>query len=829
MKRRFMLPLFLLLLLLSVNVSQVQAETAPQSENVEDLGTKRYDAEYYAKPDMRFPTGQQGTYGAARATLSLEEYIVAALENFQEEIDVSSYNLSRSEASKEYLKIINNNPQLFYVRQLVSVASTSGKAVSLCPYYLDGLQKADVVRMQGEMETAVQRVLEQVDGSMNAVQKALVVHDCLVQNCEYDQERLMAGTVPDISHTAYGALVERIAVCDGYANAYAYIMENKLGIPCTIVSSDPMNHAWNMIEIDGAWYHVDVTWDDPVWDRIGRVGHNYFLLSDQAISQDSPNAATGNGNHYAWTKGYTADDSRYDQQFWAGVQSGICYYNNAWYYSEYQQQRRTVSLMKKEDLFAGSGERVYEIEPWAASGQSFYTLSFMYLCRADDKLYFNTSNAIMQMDEEGTVQSFCEPIDLGGMRIFGFTVRDGEFLYAPYASYTQGKQTDIRKYSMNRIEGITAENVSGVYTGEPYEINVRGIQEGDNVRYALMSTAGIVYNKTQPVMVNAGKYWVSYRVSREGYATFEGMATVTIEKAETECTAPEGCTGKSGGKLKDVALPEGFQWKNSYTKLSKEGEHTYPAVFTPKDAVNFKTVDVDIRVSVSCPGHKYTSKVTKQPTVKEEGIRTYTCQYCEDSYTEKIAKKTNGSSQESGDKKDTEKTAKDISKTASIVIGATTFTYNGKLQTPVASVKSGKSYLVRNRDYTVSYQNNKNVGTATLTVTGIGNYKGKLVKKFTIIPKSTKISGKIRAQKAALAVKWKKQKSIDGYEIWCSTSYSFTRERTVKKTAKKTAVKLTVKKLKPRTGYFVKIRTYKKVKGKKYYSSWSKIQYVRTK
>lgn len=833
MKKRYILS-FLLLVFLAADMRQVQAETALKSESVEISGAERYDAEYYAEPELRYPVKQKSVYGPARAAeLSLEEYIVAALENFETVIDVSSYNIPISQGSQEYLRILNNNPQLFYIKDLVRTSYRGDQVVSYQAYYLDGLEKEDAMRMRSELETAAQQALEQVDMSMDADQKALVVHDYLVQNCEYDQERLMAGTMPDISHTAYGALVKGMAVCDGYADAYAYIMEDKLGIPCTVVSSEPMNHAWNMIEIDGKWYHADLTWDDPVWDCIGRVNHNFFLLSDGRISQDSPDADTGNKNHYLWTSGYTADSVRYDQEFWTEVGSAICYYNGAWYYSRYQPEGRTVVLEKRNDLFASGGETIYEGTLWKGPGQSIYPKSYMYLSLANRKLYFNTRSAIMQMDAAGEIQSFCEPEDLAGMQIFGFTVRNNEFLYAPADTYKIEKQSDIRKYTLAKIEGITVKDVTGVYHGKPYEIEIQGILEGDRVQYALVDGTDTSYRETQPEMINAGIYRVRYSVEREDYAPFVGIATVTIAKAELEYTAPGKCMGKSGSTLADVALPEGFTWKNAKTKLRKEGEYTYPAVYTPEDSVNYKIVNLDITVKVTCPGHKWTSRVTKQPTTKEEGIRTYTCQYCGNSYTEKIdkiketEKKTEEQKKEEGGTKNqnaagSKKNKTDISQAASVSLIIKTCIYNGKKRTPAVVVRVGATRLTKNRHYTVSYQNNKNVGTAFLTVTGMGDYTGEVIKTFTILPQGTKILGGTKGKKRSLTVKWKKQtKSIDGYEIWCSTSRKYTKRTTIKKTAGKKAVKLTVKKLKAGKIYYVKVRTYKKVKGKKYYSPWS--------
>lgn len=818
-----MLPLFLLAFLFA-DISQVQAETTLKTENVEITREGRYDAENYEKPKRCFPARQSGS-NQEKAGLSLEEYIVAALENYEAVIDVSAYNLPSSQQGQEYLRILNDNPQLFYVQGQVGVGIAGGKIVSYQPVYLVG--KTEAAKMRGEFEAAAQQVLEQVDSSMSTVEKALVVHDYLVQNCEYDYERLMAGKLPDISHTAYGALVSRIAVCDGYAQAYAYIMNNKLGISCTVVASDPMNHAWNMIEIDRKWYHTDLTWDDPVWDCMGRVKHDNFLLSDQALSQGSPDAPTGNGNHYAWTQGYTADSVKYDQEFWIDVKSAIVPYNGAWYYAASRMKNGFVYLEKKADLFADAAEDVYGASPWQTLEQ-FYREGHMYLVKANNKLYFNTSNEIKRVDEEGEVRTFYVANDVMGQLIFGFTLWDGEFLYTP-DNPSNGKQKDIRKYALPTVEGITVKDVSGIYNGKPYQISVQGLAEGDVVQYALANGANTKYMDTQPEMINAGTYRVRYRVQRGTDAMFEGTATVIIAKAETtEYTLPKDCAGKSGSTLADIALSEGFAWKTPGTKLYQEGERAYPAIYTPKDTVNYKTVNVEINVKVTCPGHKYTSKVTKLPTMQKEGIRTYTCGHCGNTYTEKIPKKTSGKDDENNII--SEQTAINIAKTARVTLNVKTYTYNGKQHKPIISVWGGTKYLTKNKDYTVSYQNNKNVGTASLTVTGIGKYMGKIEKKFTIAPKGTSISGRPKAQKTSITVKWNKQKkAMDGYEIWCSTSKNFTKNTTIKKTAKKTASKLTVKKLKKRTGYYVKVRTYKKVTGKKYYSSWSIARFVRTK
>ena len=165
-------------------------------------------------------------------------------------------------------------------------------------------------------------------------------------------------------------------------------------------------------------------------------------------------------------------------------------------------------------------------------------------------------------------------------------------------------------------------------------------------------------------------------------------------------------------------------------------------------------------------------------------------------------------------------------KTAKITVKDATYT--GKAITQKITVKLGSKTLKAGVDYTISYKNNKNVGKATITITGIGAYKDSVVKTFKINPKSTKIS-KVTAGKKSLKVTVGKQtKEVTGYEIQYSTSKKFksAKKVTIKK-AKTTSA--TIKKLKAKKTYYVRVRTYKPVKGKKYNSGWSSCKKAKTK
>ena len=156
----------------------------------------------------------------------------------------------------------------------------------------------------------------------------------------------------------------------------------------------------------------------------------------------------------------------------------------------------------------------------------------------------------------------------------------------------------------------------------------------------------------------------------------------------------------------------------------------------------------------------------------------------------------------------------------------TTVVYNGKAQKPqIKEVKVGNN-KISSKYYSISYKNNKNVGTGYAVIRGKGKYKSySCTVKFKIIPKSTMIK-KITAAKNTAKVKWKKVSGAGGYQIQCSTSKNFKNAKT--KTVKNiTALKMS--KLSGKRTYYVRIRSWKKVGKNVYYSGWSKAKKVKIK
>lgn len=128
-----------------------------------------------------------------------------------------------------------------------------------------------------------------VRSDMSKYEKVKAVHNWMIKNVKYDYDRLLTGTIPKVSHTAKGALIKKVAVCDGYAYAFQMVMK-KAGIPCRFVvgRSGNVGHAWNMVKLGGKWYHVDTTFDDPIVNGSNANTtpyYTYFLKSTSVMKK----------------------------------------------------------------------------------------------------------------------------------------------------------------------------------------------------------------------------------------------------------------------------------------------------------------------------------------------------------------------------------------------------------------------------------------------------------------------------------------------------------------------------------------------------------------
>lgn len=229
--------------------------------------------------------------------------IINGLRSMEKRINLGAYNISTTDAidlTAEISDFRGDNP--YYIFSIWATLDDDN-TILVVGYQYTPKELAEKLEKEVEEQAVVDAAIAScVTDGMSDYEIAKALHDYLALNNEYDM-RYYSGGMPRISYTAYGALVNRTSVCAGYALAYERLMD-QVGIPCEYVTGMTTrgSHAWNIIQIDGEWYHVDVTWDDPTPDREGYVRYKYFLKSDKAMSRD----------HISWEASHVCTSTKYD-------------------------------------------------------------------------------------------------------------------------------------------------------------------------------------------------------------------------------------------------------------------------------------------------------------------------------------------------------------------------------------------------------------------------------------------------------------------------------------------------------------------------------------
>ena len=233
--------------------------------------------------------------------------IEAGLTDVRGKIDVSGLDVGVDDGVEIYKQVLASHPEVFWTSGGCSYTYDDTGLLTLSPDYLYDASK--VPAMRASYEDAAGRAVQFASGAGSDEDKAKALHDYLVENSEYSRTAIAGGQVPMVEHTAYGVLVGGEGVCDGYSRAYQDLL-GRVGITSVVVESRPMYHAWNMVSLGGSWYHVDVTYDDPIiWGSNGTVVHDDEVRADFFLKSDAYMQAH---EHYGWTTDLRATDTSLD-------------------------------------------------------------------------------------------------------------------------------------------------------------------------------------------------------------------------------------------------------------------------------------------------------------------------------------------------------------------------------------------------------------------------------------------------------------------------------------------------------------------------------------
>lgn len=192
----------------------------------------------------------------------------------------------RLDVEKVMEAISKDRPEYYYLTgsyHIRNLAVIKGDFV-----YVDISYNIESIEEKARMDIELKKCIEQflfgiIDENMTDIEKQIAIHDKLVQHVEY-YKYIDIDSIPYKMHTAYEALVNKEAVCDGISKAFMLLL-NEVGIEAIVVSgfAEEEAHAWNIVKIDGEFYHVDVTSNKIEIDNKKHVIHRYFNVTDEDI------------------------------------------------------------------------------------------------------------------------------------------------------------------------------------------------------------------------------------------------------------------------------------------------------------------------------------------------------------------------------------------------------------------------------------------------------------------------------------------------------------------------------------------------------------------
>lgn len=333
------------------------------------------------------------------------------------------------------------------LNKIIEIKFEYGNSVSLDEY------RENVAAVRNEIALIVEKIED-----MSDFEKALYVHDYIVLNCEYDTELLeiletqgtLTGEIRAERYTEYSVLINGTGICGSYALAYRAIL-NAAGMECLYLSSEAMNHAWNLVKLDGEWYHVDCCWDDPVPDSRGIARRTYFLRTDNEIMKL---------NHFSWTPGqYKATSEKYSSMpRYNDSRQKFDYTADSWYYlvsgalykadkfgfdADLQVNDVSAAAIASDNgnIYCASDRYVYEYDYNSAEWAPVYFLSDSDAGSSPDEAYL--VNIYVDGDNISYYKSTEEYVE-----------SDGSYEYVEMVTYSED---ELKRELFESITGISLD------------------------------------------------------------------------------------------------------------------------------------------------------------------------------------------------------------------------------------------------------------------------------------------------------------------------------------------------------------------------------------
>lgn len=208
--------------------------------------------------------------------------IITNIYDMPEEIEVPG--IDAEQLDRVFSAILMDNPDLFFVGRKCTLSSRMLRTYCAVEYIVT---KEEYLAQREEIESKVQEIVSSLSDTEDEWQTELEIHDYIIDNCRYElsEPKLVCSSV-------YGVLINGYGACEGYSRA-AKLLFDEVGIRSALVSGISKSydgkegpHMWNAVEINGDFYYLDCTWDDPVTeDGSHTKSYSYFNVTTKMISE----------------------------------------------------------------------------------------------------------------------------------------------------------------------------------------------------------------------------------------------------------------------------------------------------------------------------------------------------------------------------------------------------------------------------------------------------------------------------------------------------------------------------------------------------------------
>ena len=356
-----------------------------------------------------------------------------------DEINLASFRLNKEQLSTVYYEAAKHS-ELFYVGNLYHFTynSENGVVLSVQPTYtMEGTELHNALK---QYNAGLNELLSGVDSTWSDLEKILYLHDLLAARYVYDDSLAIFDTL-SLMQTGRG-------VCQAYTLLLGALLD-AVGIENALVTSEVMNHTWNLVRLNGKWYHIDATWDDPRPDQLGQVRHDYLLKSDAYMRANK---------HEGWY-GYDnilCTDTTYDNAFFNLAHTPFVTGDDGlWYYIN-----NNSGDIFSWDPKSNATTRIFSTGIRWTTANSIYRDKFTGLVRIGRQLIYNSADSILSYNlDTKAVETVHKTTATGyicGLTLKWMTNTSGVSVpYLVYQIRTTPVAAESRQYNVSAVNLFT--------------------------------------------------------------------------------------------------------------------------------------------------------------------------------------------------------------------------------------------------------------------------------------------------------------------------------------------------------------------------------------